>query len=130
MRTLHEDWRAAGRGCVSHLRTTAAAYPDDPRLTSLVGELSVRDKDFGRWWGNSRVASRGQGTKRFHHTLVGELVLDRDTFTCGSASDQELVVWTAEPGTPSYDGLRALAARASGRLGGPTADDRSTGPTV
>ncbi|MEH0554103.1 helix-turn-helix domain-containing protein [Streptomyces sp. B21-101] len=122
MRTLCADWRAAARGCVSHLRMTAAASPDDPRLTGLVGELSVQDKDFGRWWGSSHVASRGRGMKRFHHPLVGELVLDRDTFTCGSDPDQELVVWTAEPGTPSYDGLRALASGASGRLGGPAAD--------
>lgn len=122
MRTLHADWRAAARGCVSHLRMAAATYPDDPRLTGVVGELSVQDKDFGRWWGSSRVASRRQGMKRFHHPLVGELVLDRDTFTCGSDPDQELVVWSAEPGTPSYDGLRALASQASGRLGGPAAD--------
>lgn len=107
MRTLYADWRAVARGCVSHLRMKAAKYPDDPRLTSLVGELSVQDGDFGQWWGSRHVPSRELGMKRFHHPVVGELVLDRHTFTCSSDPDQELVVWTAEPGTPSYDGLRA-----------------------
>ncbi|WP_369241243.1 helix-turn-helix domain-containing protein [Streptomyces sp. R21] len=119
MRTLYADWRAVARDCVSHLRTTAARCPDDPRLTGLVGELSVEDRDFGQWWGSRHVPSRRVGTKRFHHPVVGELVLDWDTFTCSSDPDQELVVWTAEPGTPSYDGLRALASRATRRLGGP-----------
>ncbi|MER6162458.1 helix-turn-helix transcriptional regulator [Streptomyces sp. NPDC001868] len=116
MRTLYADWRAVARGCVSHLRMTAAKYPDDPRLASLVGELSVEDRDFGKWWGSRQVPSRRLGMKRFHHPVVGELVLDWDTLTCGGAPDQELVVWTAEPGTPSYVGLRDLAARAAGQV--------------
>lgn len=125
MRTLYADWRAVGRECVSHLRMLAAQYPDDPRLTSLVGELSVQDKDFGQWWGEGHhVASRSTGTKRFRHPVAGELVLDWDTLTCSKEPDQELVVWTAEPGTPSYDGLRvlALAGRAAPRPGGSSTD--------
>jgi hypothetical protein len=62
------------------------------------------------------VPSRRAGVKRFHHPVVGELVLDWDTLVCGGDPDQELVVWTAEPGTPSYDGLSALASRVPGRL--------------
>lgn len=68
--------------------------------------------------GGHHVVSRGSGTKRFHHPVAGELVLGWDTLTCSTDPDQELVVWTAEPGTPSYDGLRALASWAAGRLGG------------
>jgi hypothetical protein len=115
MRTLHADWRTVARECVSHLRTLAARYPKDPRLTSLVGELSVQDKDFGKWWGDHPVASPSMGTRRFHHPVAGELVLDLNTLTCGTALDQELVVWTAEPHTPSYDGLRRLVPRSARR---------------
>jgi transcriptional regulator with XRE-family HTH domain len=122
MRTLYADWRAVARGCVSHLRTTAAKHPDDPRLIGLVGELSVQDRDFGQWWGSRHLPPCRLGMKRFHHPAVGELVLDRDAFTCSSDPEQELVVWTAEPGTPSYDGLRVLASWAAGRLGGSATD--------
>ncbi|TCR19548.1 helix-turn-helix transcriptional regulator [Streptomyces sp. BK205] len=128
MRTLYADWRAVARDCVSHLRIEAAKHPEDPQLISMVGELSVEDSDFGRWWGSRHAPSRRAGVKRFHHPVVGELVLDWDTLACGGDPDQELVVWTAEPGTPSYDGLRALAARAPGRPGGLTAfQARETG---
>ncbi|GAA2929488.1 MULTISPECIES: helix-turn-helix domain-containing protein [Streptomyces] len=113
MRTLYADWRTVARESVSRLRTLATRYPDDLRLTSQVGELSVQDKDFVRWWGSHHVASRSMGTKKFHHPVAGELVLDREILTCGKDPDQELVVWTAEPNTPSYDGLRVLASWAS-----------------
>ncbi|GAA3122844.1 hypothetical protein GCM10010449_50850 [Streptomyces rectiviolaceus] len=53
------------------------------------------------------------GTKRLRHPLVGELTLDWDTLTASTDADQQLVVWTAEPGTPSYDGLRILASWAA-----------------
>ncbi|MFJ9908639.1 helix-turn-helix domain-containing protein [Streptomyces sp. NPDC101152] len=121
MRTLYADWRAVARACVSLLRGEAAEHPGDPLLMSLVGELSVKDSDFGQWWGSRREPSRRPGVKRLNHPLVGELVLGRDTLVCGSDPDQKLVVWTAEPGTPSYDGLRALASQATGRPGGLTA---------
>lgn len=130
MRTLYADWRAVARDCVARLRLAAAAHPEDPELTRLVGELSVEDEDFGQLWGSRHVPFRGAGVKRFRHPLVGELVLDWDILTCGGDPDQELVVWTAEPGTPSYDGLRALASRST-RPGGLTTggSDRSDGLT-
>lgn len=118
MRTRYAEWRTVARECVSHLRMLAAKYPDDPRLTSLVGELSLQDRDFGQWWAGRRVAPRGMGAKRLRHPVAGELALDWDTLTCGADPDQELVVWSAEPGTPSYDGLRSLASWAAGRLDG------------
>lgn len=124
MRTLYADWRAVARDCVSQLRTMAARYPDDPLLAGLVGELAVENGDFGQWWGSRLVPSRRVGAMSVQHPVVGELFLDRDTFTCGSDPDQELVVWTAEPGTRSYDGLRTLASRGTRRRGGP-ADGRA-----
>jgi transcriptional regulator with XRE-family HTH domain len=111
MRTLHADWRSVARDCVSRLRMQAAEYPEDPRLMSLVGDLSVRDKDFGQWWASPHAQPRKTGAKRLHHPLVGELILDGDTLVGGSDPDQELIVWTAEAGTPSYNALRALASR-------------------
>ncbi|MEN0137524.1 MAG: hypothetical protein AAGC80_20405 [Rhodococcus sp. (in: high G+C Gram-positive bacteria)] len=44
------------------------------------------------------------------HPVVGDLTLDWDTYTCVTDPDQQLVTWTAEPGTPSYDGLRILSS--------------------
>lgn len=113
MRTLYADWETVARTCVAQLRMEAAKYPDDPRLTALVGELSVQDPDFRRWWAAHQVATLSVGTKTLHHPIAGELSLDWDTLTATTDPDQQLVVWTAEPGTPSHDGLRILASWAA-----------------
>lgn len=42
MRTLYVDWKTVARTCVAQLRMEAAKCPDDPRLTSLVGNSRYR----------------------------------------------------------------------------------------
>jgi transcriptional regulator with XRE-family HTH domain len=114
MRTLYADWKSVARTCVALLRMEAATYPQDPRLAALVGELSVRDDDFRTWWGSHQVVSAGIGTKALRHPVVGDLTLDWDTLTATTDPDQHLVVWTAQPGSPTHDGLRLLASCAAG----------------
>lgn len=109
-RTLYPEWKTVAHTCVAQLRMEAARDPHDPRLSALVGELSVQDADFRRWWGAHHVAVRGMGTKVYHHPVAGDLTLEWDTLTCATDPDQQLVTWTAEPGTPSHDGLRILAS--------------------
>ncbi|MFF6956330.1 hypothetical protein [Streptomyces sp. NPDC008317] len=39
--------------------------PDDPELTALVGELSLREVDFRTWWASHQVrGSRQPGGRR------------------------------------------------------------------
>jgi transcriptional regulator with XRE-family HTH domain len=114
MRTLFADWRTVAREAVARLRMLAAGYPDDPRLSGLVGELSVLDGDFAQWWAGRHLPARSTGTRRLRHPVAGDLVLDRETLTCGTDPDQTLVVWTAEPGSASYDGLHRLASHTAG----------------
>lgn len=113
LRELYPDWESVARHAVAQLRMEAAQYPDDPRLTALVGELSVRDNDFRQWWAGHHVAARTMGTKTLHHPVAGELTLDWGCLACGTNPDQQLVIWTAQPGTPSHDGLRILASWAT-----------------
>ncbi|MET8331415.1 helix-turn-helix transcriptional regulator [Streptomyces sp. NPDC005181] len=110
MRALYADWESVARTAVAQLRMEAAKYPDDARLTALVGELSVQDADFRQWWAAHHVAARTVGTKVLHHPVAGELTLDWDTLTASTDPDQQLVIWTAQPATPSHDGLRILAS--------------------
>ncbi|MFI5819915.1 helix-turn-helix domain-containing protein [Streptomyces rishiriensis] len=113
MRTLYADWESSAHIAVAQLRMEAAKYPEDPRLIELVGELSLRDKQFARWWGDHHVAARTVGTKTLNHPVVGELVLDWDTLTANTDPDQNLTVWTAGPGSPTHERLRILASWAA-----------------
>ena len=111
MRRLYRDWESVARTAVVQLRMQAVRYPDDPRLATLVGELSVSDGEFAQWWAAQGVASLSTGTKTLIHPEVGELVLDWDTLAEAEAddADQQLVVWTAQPGSPTHEALRLLA---------------------
>ncbi|MGW1203753.1 helix-turn-helix domain-containing protein [Streptomyces cyaneofuscatus] len=124
MRKLHADWEHTAHACVSMLRMEAGRDPEDPRMAALIGELSVRDDAFRRWWGDHHIATRSRGNKVLRHPVAGELTLDWDALNCATDPDQQLVVWTAEPGTPSHDGLRILASWAAERM---AATERTTG---
>jgi transcriptional regulator with XRE-family HTH domain len=113
MRTLFPDWRNVARMAVGNLRTEAARAQDDPRMSALVGDLSTRDECFRVGWAAPVVVGQGAGTMRLHHPVVGALVLDWETLTGAADPDQRLVIWTAEPGSPSADGLRMLASWAA-----------------
>ena len=110
VRNRFADWEQTARTGVAFLRMEAARYPDDPRLTALIGELSVQDPDFRRWWAAHHVASTSYGTKRFRHPVVGELTLDADAWVCPEDQDQRLMTLTAAPGSPSHQALRILAS--------------------
>ncbi|GAA3421935.1 helix-turn-helix transcriptional regulator [Streptosporangium vulgare] len=109
-RALYADWQASARGTVAALHLYAGRHPRDPRLAELIGELSLRDGDFRRWWAEHDVHHRTFGSKRYHHPLVGELTLDYEALTPDGDPDQTLAVHTAEPGSPSEHALRLLSS--------------------
>lgn len=113
MRTLYADWAGVAHTAVAQLRMQAAKYPDDPRLSALVGELSIQDPHFRKWWGAHHVSAHTVGTKTFRHPVAGELTLDWETLSSSLDPEQQLVVLTAETGSPSHDALRILASWAT-----------------
>ncbi|CAM3543284.1 hypothetical protein KIPE111705_13580 [Kibdelosporangium persicum] len=65
---------------------------------------------------------RTGGLKVINHPVAGELTLDWDALTCSADPEQELVIWIAEPGSRSYEGLRFLASWAMGHQDQPSPD--------
>jgi transcriptional regulator with XRE-family HTH domain len=110
MRSLYPDWEGLARAVVAYIRMEAARKPDDARLSELVGELSGRDEQFRQWWAGTHVAVRRRGTRMFNHPVVGEITLDWDPLTSEADPDQQLIIFTAEPGSRSEQALHELAA--------------------
>lgn len=110
IRSRYVNWEIVARDCVAFLRMESAHHPDDPRLSKLIGDLSIQDHDFRQWWAGRSVAHRTSGLKKLRHPVVGELTLEWQSLTSGDDPDQQLVTWTAIPGTPDADALRILAA--------------------
>ena len=115
VRSRYADWHSMAPECVAFLRMEAAHTPDDPELSELVDDLSAKNAHFRQWWSEHDVATQTGGTKTIRHPIVGELALDWETLAVTSDSDQQLVVWTAAPGTPSHDRLAHLASLVTDR---------------
>ncbi|MFG2572673.1 helix-turn-helix domain-containing protein [Streptomyces sp. NPDC048481] len=107
---LFVDWEQKAIDIVCVLRMEAGCYPDDPRLSALVGELSVKSEDFRRLWATHDVKEKSHGVKRMTHPLVGDLSLNFEGFRLSDGSEQVLVTYHAEPGSASEEALRLLAS--------------------
>jgi transcriptional regulator with XRE-family HTH domain len=107
---FYPDWDAAANTCVAILRTEAGRDPHDRRLHDLVGELSTRSEEFRRRWSSHDVRLHGAGTKRFHHTTVGDLDLAYESMDMLSEPGLTLTIYAAEPASRTADALALLAS--------------------
>ena len=109
-RELFVEWEQKAIDIVCLLRMDAGCHPDDPRLSALVGELSVKSEDFRRLWATHDVKEKSHGVKLLRHPLVGDLALQFESFRLIGDSELALVTYHAEPGSGSAEALRLLAS--------------------
>ncbi|MFD9431644.1 helix-turn-helix domain-containing protein [Streptomyces sp. NPDC060002] len=109
-RDLFVDWEQKAIDIVCALRMDAGCYPDDPRLSALVGQLSVKSEDFRRLWATHDVKEKSHGVKLLRHPLVGELSLNFEGFRLMGDGEQTMVTYHADPGSASAEALRLLAS--------------------
>ena len=113
--------------CVAIMRAEAGRDPHDKGLQDLVGELSTRSETFRRLWAAHDVRIHGAGTKRFQHPLVGELTLAYEELAITAEPGNVLLVYTAEPGSPSAERLALLASWSMTQRSAEPANDTSGG---
>ena len=95
------------------LRTEAGRNPYDRGLSDLVGELSTRSETFRTRWAAHNVRLHRTGAKRFHHPEIGGLDLTFEVMELSADTGLTLTAYSAEPDTPSHDGLTLLASWAA-----------------
>ncbi|WP_459801312.1 helix-turn-helix domain-containing protein [Herbidospora sp. RD11066] len=105
-RDLYADWPAKARGVVATLRMASGRHPDDPLLTALIGELTVKSPEFATMWADHRVKTAGDAVYEMRHPLVGTLHVTQQTLR--TADDQSVVVATTEAGSPSRAAMTLL----------------------
>jgi transcriptional regulator with XRE-family HTH domain len=114
-RLLYPDWDVVAREAVASLRAASARLPEDPLLTQLIGELTVKSVEFARWWTLHDVKEKRSGHKRLIHPRVGLLELDFEVLTVPDSSDQLLVTYLASDATTQARLVQLLSGEVDDR---------------
>ncbi|MFD8500540.1 helix-turn-helix transcriptional regulator [Amycolatopsis sp. NPDC059657] len=109
-RDLHPEWEQMTAGMVAAFRSSIGTEADDPRITQLVGELSLASRRFATLWARHDVKALGGGPVRMLHPEVGMLELRYEKLAIGDSDGQLLVVYHAEPGSESAQSLALLGS--------------------
>jgi transcriptional regulator with XRE-family HTH domain len=108
MRDFYVDWETTAVKVIAGLRAVTGPDVDDPDLSALVGDLPVRSPDFRRLWARQEVRTKGTGVSRIRHPQVGELELTYEKLAVQGTDGQLLIIYHAEPGSPSEERLTLL----------------------
>ncbi|KUN39895.1 XRE family transcriptional regulator [Streptomyces longwoodensis] len=112
-RALRRDWEELTEEGVAVLRGAVGPDLDRPRLGELVAELSAASERFRRLWERHDVQPRRGRISRLRHPEVGDLDLYSNKLSIDGTDGLTLVVFHAEPGSPSEERLEALGAPAA-----------------
>ena len=93
---------------VARLRAAATRYPADSGLEGLLGELREGSPRFRELWATDPTRTPGHRVKTVHHPVAGRFHVTCDVLLVPE-DDQQVVLITAEPGSPDERALRSLA---------------------
>lgn len=95
------------RETTADLRAATGRYPDDPSIAGLVADLLAGSEEFARIWAKHEVATQQSLCQTIYHPTVGQIDTICEVLVIPER-DQRVVLYTAEPGSPSEDALRLL----------------------
>lgn len=107
------DFDRMATDAAAMLRLEAGRHPHDKDLITLVGELSTQSELFRQHWASQNVTFHRSGRKRLRHPVVGELDLNFEAMDLPADPALRLNIYTADPDTPTADGLKILATWAA-----------------
>lgn len=108
-RFLPQDHEFYSRLYASGLRAVAAQRGPTSRAAKIAAELSAKSAEFREVWDRHEVGLSPPEVKRYQHPSVGLMELQCQTLL-DPAQSHILLVYTATPGTESYEKLQLLSA--------------------
>ena len=92
------------RDVVGDLHAALIRLPEDPDIATLVADLREQSPRFAELWETTPARVRGARRKTLDHPVAGRMTVDCDVLAV-HGSDLQIVVFSAEPGTPDADAL-------------------------
>ncbi|MEV5782858.1 helix-turn-helix transcriptional regulator [Streptomyces sp. NPDC052287] len=127
-RDFHQDWEKAAQSCVAEIRAAYGYDPRSPRIIEVVETLSAKSPEFAELWARHHVKGKTRQTKNLRHAQVGDLQIQFSAFTVNGAPHQQLVVYQAEPGSPTAAAFTGLRSRTDNRRPEPEQRDAESMP--
>lgn len=112
-RVLYRDWDEVARNAVAGFRFGYGIDPSNPRVQAVLTRLLAQSSSFTQLWSENEARGKQAATKRLTHPDVGPVTLESQIFDVRSAPGQELVIYHAEPGSPSADALGLIGTLAA-----------------
>jgi transcription regulator MmyB-like protein len=110
-RDIHRDWHAAATGMIGMLRMDLGRYPNDPKTTELIDELTEQSAEFREIWANGRVARAFTvESKVIQHPEVGPVHVHVEAVRIAEDPDQTLHVMIPGADEASQSAMRKLRA--------------------
>ncbi|SHM88954.1 helix-turn-helix transcriptional regulator [Cryptosporangium aurantiacum] len=119
-----ETTLAFARSTIADLRAAYARYPGDPGLESLVTELLGTSSLFAELWAAHDVEERRRLVKRVVSPELGPLEFECQVLQIPETG-QRLIVYCAEPGSPTHEIFLRLTADDRRSAGSATAANTS-----
>jgi hypothetical protein len=107
-RELYPEWEDLAQEVADVLTLNSTRFSEDPSLIELIEELVRDSADFGRFWRREQVFEKTSGRKVLDHPVAGRLELEYESLEIAPPSGQVLIVYTAEPGSPTAGRIGAL----------------------
>ncbi|WP_454197726.1 helix-turn-helix transcriptional regulator [Nocardia sp. Marseille-Q1738] len=107
-RGMHTQWNAIAPAVVAAFRADAAHCPGDPRLGTVIDELTAASPEFARLWARHEVNAPVLAVKAVRHPDAGDLFFDTTTLAVADHPDWCLVLYNPQPGTETADRVEGL----------------------
>ena len=109
-KTFYRNWSLVAEDAVASFRHGFGLAPNDVRLRTVRNELLAASPAFADLWTRHDARRKSLQNKTFRHPVVGVMALTMQTFDVRSSPGQELVVYHAEPNSPSAEALSLLCS--------------------
>ncbi|MEU9420004.1 helix-turn-helix transcriptional regulator [Streptomyces sp. NPDC048272] len=109
-RAFFTHWDRSAEAVVAGLRQATGVDPRYPRLLELVGFLGETSEEFAALWSSHTVYGKSRDAKDLVHPEVGPLSLTYHAFDVRGAVGQQVVIYHAEPESPSAQALSLLGS--------------------